>query len=228
MILTDYQYFGPICFIELVYKQNQLCFDKEGAFTKMSFKNRMVILSAQGPLNLTIPIVGGREQKTAIKDILIAYVAPWQAQHYKAIKTCYKRAPYFEYYEADLEKLYSTKKENLVDFLEACHEFLHKAIKGKWELIQNIDYEKNIKIVENISRENISKEVNETALNINYKTILPWQPNNYEQFAIQHPYLQVFESSKGFIPNVCILDWLFCVGGKEISRQLSEHLKKLE
>ena len=96
---------------KLVYKQKQLCFDKEAAFTKMSFKNRMVILSAQGPLNLTIPILGGREQKTAIKDILIAYDAPWQAQHFKAIKTCCKRAPYFEYYEADLEKLYATNKE---------------------------------------------------------------------------------------------------------------------
>ena len=206
MMLTDYQYFGPICFIELIYNQKQLCFDQEAPFTKMSFKNRMVILSAQGPLNLTIPILGGREQKTAMKDILIAYDAPWQAQHFKALKTCYKRAPYFEYYEADLEKLYSFKKENLVDFLEACHEFLQKAIKGKWELIDCTEYK------------------NEEAV----KEILPWQPNNYELFAIHHPYRQVFESSKGFIPNVCILDWLFCVGGKEISRQLSEHLKKQE
>ena len=203
MLITDYQYFGPICFIELIYKQKQLCFDKEAAFTKMSFKNRMVILSAQGPLNLTIPILGGRDQKTSIKDILIAYDAPWQAQHFKAIKTCYKRAPYFEYYEADIEKLYTTKKEYLVDFLEDCHQFIQKSIKGKWELID------------------CKEPINEEAV----KEILPWQPNNYEQFAIQHPYRQVFESSKGFIPNLSILDWLFCEGGKEISKQLSESLK---
>ena len=203
MMLSDYQYFGPICFIELVYKQKQLCFDKEAAFTKMSFKNRMVILSAQGPLNLTIPILGGREQKTAIKDILIAYDAPWQAQHFKAIKTCYKRAPYFEYYEADIEKIYTTKKEYLVDFLEDCHQFIQKSIKGKWELI---DWKEN---------------KNEEAV----KEILPWQPNNYEQFAIQHSYMQVFESPKGFIPNLSILDWLFCAGGKEISIQLNEPSK---
>jgi hypothetical protein len=203
MLITDYQYFGPICFIELVYKQKQLCFDKEAAFSKMSFKNRMVILSAQGPLNLTIPILGGRDQKTPIKDILIAYDAPWQAQHFKAIKTCYKRAPYFEYYEADIEKLYTTKKEYLVDFLEDCHQFIQKSIKGKWALID------------------CKEPINEEAV----KEILPWQPNNYEQFAIQHPYMQVFESSKGFIPNLSILDWLFCEGGKEISKQLSESLK---
>lgn len=218
MMLSDYQYFGPICFIELVYKQKQLCFDKEAAFTKMSFKNRMVILSAQGPLNLTIPILGGREQKTAIKDILIAYDAPWQAQHFKAIKTCYKRAPYFEYYEADLEKLYATKKEYLVDFLEDCHQFLKKSIKGKWELT---DCKKNI-----INNSNKLEKVSaDLELNSTQKTMLPWQPNNYAQFTIQHPYLQVFESSKDFIPNLSILDWLFCEGGKEISKQLSEPLK---
>ena len=203
MMLTDYQYFGPICFIELIYNQKQLCFDKEAAFTKMSFKNRMVILSAQGPLNLTIPILGGREQKTPIKDILIAYDAPWQAQHFKAIKTCYKRAPYFEYYETDIEKLYTTKKEYLVDFLEDCHQFIQKSIKGKWELID--------------CKENKNEEA--------VKEILPWQPNNYEQFAIQRSYMQVFESTNGFIANLSILDWLFCAGGKEISIQLSEPLK---
>ena len=218
MLITDYQYFGPICFIELIYNQKQLCFDKEAAFTKMSFKNRMVILSAQGPLNLTIPILGGREQKTAIKDILIAYDAPWQAQHFKAIKTCYKRAPYFEYYEADLEKLYATKKEYLVDFLEDCHQFLKKSIKGKWELT---DFKKNI--IDNSNK--LEKVSADLEINSIQKTMLPWQPNNYDQFAIQHPYMQVFESSKGFISNLSILDWLFCEGGKEISKQLSESLK---
>lgn len=212
MLITDYQYFGPICFIELIYKQKQLCFDKEAAFTKMSFKNRMIILSAQGPLNLTIPILGGREQRTAIKDVLIAYDAPWQAQHFKAIKTCYKRAPYFEYYEADLEKLYTTKKEYLVDFLEDCHQFLQKSIKGKWELI---DCKEPI-------NEPIIEPINEEVKKV---SALPWQPNNYDQFAIQYPYMQVFESSKGFISNLSILDWLFCEGGKEISKQLSEPLK---
>ena len=206
MLVSDYQYFGNICFIELLYKEKQVCFDSHAPFTKMSFKNKMVILSAQGPLALTIPIVGGRDQKTSIQDIRIAYDAPWQAQHFKALKTCYKRAPYFEYYEADLEKLYSTRTECLVEFLESCHQFLQKAIKGKWELIQFNEYAQKIK------EEETKKEIH------------PWQPNNYAQFPIQHEYQQVFTSPSGFIQNLSILDLLFCVGGKEISKQLSEKL----
>lgn len=207
MLVTDYQYFGNICFIELLFKENQVCFDSHAPFTKMSFKNKMVILSAQGPLALTIPIVGGRDQKTSINNIRIAYDAPWQAQHFKALKTCYKRAPYFEYYEADLEKLYATKKEFLVEFLEACHQFLQKVVKGKWELIQLKEYAQKIK------EEETKKEIH------------PWQPNNYAQFPIQHEYQQVFTSPSGFIQNLSILDMLFCVGGKEISKQLSENLQ---
>ena len=206
MLVTDYQYFGNICFIELLYKEKQVCFDSHAPFTKMSFKNKMVILSAQGPLAITIPIVGGRDQKTAINNIRIAYDAPWQAQHFKALKTCYKRSPYFEYYEADLEKLYATKTVFLVEFLEACHAFLQKAIKGKWELLQYNEYAQKIK------EEETKKEIH------------PWQPNNYAQFPIQHEYQQVFTSPSGFIQNLSILDMLFCVGGKEISKQLSEKL----
>ena len=206
MLVSDYQYFGNICFIELLYKEKQVCFDSHAPFTKMSFKNKMVILSAQGPLALTIPIVGGRDQKTSIQDIRIAYDAPWQAQHFKALKTCYKRAPYFEYYEADLEKLYSTRTDFLVEFLESCHQFLQKAIKGKWELIQFNEYAQKIK------EEETKKEIH------------PWQPNNYAQFPILHEYQQVFTSPSGFIQNLSILDMLFCVGGKEISKQLSEKL----
>jgi hypothetical protein len=206
MLLTDYQYFGNICFIELLYQERQVCFDNHAPFTKMSFKNKMVILSAQGPLPLTIPIVGGRDQKTIIQDICIAYDAPWQAQHFKALKTCYKRAPYFEYYEADLEKLYTQKTTYLVDFLEACHQFLQKAIKGKWELIQYNEYAQKIK-------EDETK-----------KQIHPWQPNNYAQFPIKYEYQQVFTNPSGFIQNLSILDMLFCIGGKEISKQLTVNL----
>jgi len=71
-------------------------------------------------------------------------------------------------------------------------------------------------------KEPINEPINEEVKKV---SALPWQPNNYDQFAIQHTYMQVFESSKGFISNLSILDWLFCEGGKEISKQLSEPLK---
>ena len=86
---TDLQYFGSIHFVKTLMENKNVLFDLETPFTKMSFKNRMVIITSQGPLMLTIPIVGGRDQKTPIKDIAIAYDSPWSAQHLKSITTSY-------------------------------------------------------------------------------------------------------------------------------------------
>lgn len=199
MLLIDYQYFGNICFLEVLHQQKQVIFDEAAFHTKRSFKNRMVILSAQGPLHLSIPLVGGRDQKTAIKDIRIAYDTPWLAQHYKAIKTCYKRAPYFEYYEKDIENIYAKKNEFLIDFLNSCHDFVKKAVRGKWEILP---WEKKYLDSSNT-----------------IKLLSPWQPNNFSTFPVKNRYQQVFTTPSGFMDNLCILDWLFCVGGKEISKQ---------
>ena len=84
---TDLQYFGSIHFVKTLMENRNVVFDLDAPFTKMSFKNRMVIVTSQGPLMLTIPIVGGRDQKTPIKDISIAYDIPWCAQHLKSINT---------------------------------------------------------------------------------------------------------------------------------------------
>ena len=195
MLITDYQYFGNICFFELLHQQTHIYFDKEASFSKMSFKNRMVILSAQGPLHLTIPIKGGRDQKTSIKDIHIAYDTPWRAHHWKAISTCYKRAPYFEYYEDQIKNLYAVQPDFLIDFLMSCQIFVQNAIKAKW-------------IIEKENKNGGSK------------LIPAWQPNNFTKFPVKNKYQQVFTSEEGFIQNLSILDWLFCVGGKEISKQL--------
>ena len=74
ILKTDLTYFGSIHFVKTLMENRNVVFDLEAPITKMSFKNRMVIITSQGPLILTIPIVGGRDQKTAIKDIKIAYI----------------------------------------------------------------------------------------------------------------------------------------------------------
>ena len=131
MLFTDLQYFGTIDFIKTVLKHEQVNFDAAAAFTKMSFKNRMVILTAQGPLNLTIPLIGGRDQKTALADIFIDYETSWKAKHFKALITAYKRSPYFEYYEQSLSNLYSQDHEKLIDFFNVLSAMVEWADKSK-------------------------------------------------------------------------------------------------
>lgn len=190
MFLTDFQYFGTIGFIQTLLKQSQINFDVHAPFTKMSFKNRMVILASQAPLNLTIPIIGGRDQKTPINEIMMDPSTPWKEQHLKAIRTCYKRSPYFEYYEPSLEQLYAHQEYKLVDFLGACQLWLKAQLKANWEIIPN----------------NNPTLPDDPAI---VKYFSPWLPKNYALCDSLPKYHQVFEDKIGFIPNVSILDMIF-------------------
>ncbi|MCX6331730.1 MAG: WbqC family protein [Bacteroidetes bacterium] len=197
MLNIDIQYFGSISFVKTLLEQDQVYFDLEAPFTKMSFKNRMVITSSQGPLHLSIPIIGGRTQKTPIKDILIANNAPWQEQHLKALITNYNRSPYFEYYEQDVCDLYLKPKEKLVDFLLDCHVWLQSQLKAKWVILPS--------------------PIDIGFANKYFDTNLP---KNYNQHQGLPSYQQVFSDKVGFVPNVSILDMLFCCGGKETNKLL--------
>ncbi len=115
MVYTDLHYFGAISYYKALAQHELVVFDNTAAFSKMSFKNRMVIATAQGPLHLSIPIEGGRDQKTPMNEIKIANDSPWRSQHFKAISINYKRAPYFEYYVDSLNALYSPCDGEFVD-----------------------------------------------------------------------------------------------------------------
>ena len=201
---TDLQYFGSIHFVKTLMENRNVVFDLDAPFTKMSFKNRMVIVTSQGPLMLTIPIIGGRDQKTHIKDITIAYDSPWSAQHLKSIITSYKRAPYFEYYEESLTALYAKKPAKLVDFLLQCSDWLQTQLKVNWELPLPHD------------------QVDVTAV-LKYHD--PWLPKNYNQLNGLPKYQQVFSDQLDFVTNASILDMLFCVGGREISKLWAPPIK---
>lgn len=200
MVYTDLHYFGALSYYHVLAKHEQIVFDCTTPFSKMSFKNRMVIATAQGPLHLTIPIVGGRDQKTPMNEIRIAYDSPWKSQHFKAISVNYKRAPYFEYYVDSLKALYDNEYVYLNNFLLATQNWTKQQLKAKW-LIE------------------IGNE--QTSNHIENKWLDPMKPNNFQTVSNTFQYQQVFDVSTGFIQNVCILDALFAMGGKQTLAMLS-------
>lgn len=205
MVYTDLHYFGALSYYSAIIETNLLVFDTQVAFSKMSFKNRMVIASAQGPLHLTIPIIGGRDQKTPMDQIRISYDSQWQSQHFKSIYTNYKRAPFFEYYVDSIKSLYSLKYEFLNDFLLETQKWSNQHLKTKW-VIKTDD---STKLEEN-----------------QIKWIDPIKPNNFQSKNSNIQYQQVFEEVTGFIPNLCILDLIFAMGGRQAYSLLCPREKK--
>jgi hypothetical protein len=195
MYITDLQYFGTIQFIQSLMIEKSIHFDNLHAYSKMSFKNRTIIATAQGALTLSIPIIGGRDQKLPFKDIKIDYQIAWQKQHFKALVSNYKRSPYFEYYEAELELALNDNAVYLVDYLIQINEWVKNQLKANWVIV----------------------EITTPIVSRNFDS---WMPKNYDQ--VPHPilYQQVFEDKTGFLPNLSILDLLFCCGGRQASALL--------
>jgi hypothetical protein len=194
-MLTELQYFGTLSYIKAIQEAQTISFDENELFSKMSFKNRTIIASAQGPLNLTIPIIGGRDQKNKLKDILIDYSTPWHHQHLKSIKSCYKRAPFFDYYEDSLSLLLETKEDTLFNFLINVQEWVKNQFKNNWS-ISELHTNDTIEIFRD-----------------------PYLPKNYATYTTIR-YQQVFEDQIGFLNNLSVLDILFCCGGKQASNIL--------
>ncbi len=198
MVYTDLHYFGALSYYHVLAQHEHIVFDCTTAFSKMSFKNRMVIATAQGPLHLSIPIVGGRDQKTPMNEIRIAYDSPWKSQHFKAISVNYKRAPYFEYYADNLKSLYDNDYEHLNDFLLATQHWTKQQLKAKWSIETSIE---------------------QPTINVETKWMDSIKPNNFQTEGKQFQYQQVFDT--GFIQNACILDALFAMGGKQALSMIS-------
>lgn len=198
MVYTDLHYFGALSYYHVLAQHEHIVFDCTTAFSKMSFKNRMVIATAQGPLHLSIPIVGGRDQKTPMNEIRIAYDSPWKSQHFKAISVNYKRAPYFEYYADSLKSLYDNEYEHLNDFLLATQHWTKQQLKAKWLIETSIAY---------------------PYINLETKWMDSSKPNNFQTKGKSFQYQQVFDT--GFIQNACILDALFAMGGKQSLTMIS-------
>ncbi len=200
MVYTDLHYFGCLSYYKAFAVQELVVFDTTAPFSKMSFKNRMVIASAQGPLHLTIPIVGGRDQKTPMNEIRIAYDSPWKGQHFKSICTNYKRAPYFEHYVDSLQLLYQNEYVYLNDFLIASQHWIKKQLKARWTIESDVANKEELKEIKWVDHS---------------------KPNNFQTVTQTIQYQQVFDHTTGFIPNCCILDLLFAMGGKQATAMLS-------
>ena len=128
------QYFGSVQYIKQIATANSAVIDIHEPFKKMSYRNRTTIVSAQGPLLLTVPLQNGRDQKRPIHEVKISYTENWQSKHLKALSSCYKRSPFFEYYEDGLSQLLHKEYPYLLDLNIHTVEWLSKVLKTEFNI----------------------------------------------------------------------------------------------
>lgn len=193
--LIELQYFPPIQFFSKCLAHPKIIFEQQENYRKGSYRNRTHIASANGLLRLSIPLVKGKNQRQSIKAVKISYAENWQHQHWSAICSAYGNAPFFDYYADEIEPFFKTKYDFLFDF--------NLAIFNQLLLILQIATPIQFS----------SSFLHETGDNlIDLRNVVhPKKDKPDKNFQIVK-YAQVFQEKEGFLPNLSILDLLFCQG----------------
>ncbi len=209
-VLVHPSYFGPISQWVAMLKADEFIFENEDNYQKQTYRNRMYIYDANGKLTLYIPIrhssALGLKTKghQKYKDVQIENEFDWQTQHWRAFKSSYQTSPFFEFFEDELYPLYDKKYKFLMDFNYRCMEFVADSLQIDWEF----------------------KKTNEFILKpteqINLRSLVNAKAKDGFQNSF---YTQVFDSKKGFLPNLSILDLLFNEGNAALPYLQEQELK---
>lgn len=193
-LIIENQYFPVVNWCKYSFQKKYIILHASETYQKMSFRNRAVICGSNGLINLSVPIENGRNQKTAFKDIKIAYRDNWSSNHWRSIVSCYSKSPFFDYYSHGLQEILQQKHIYLFDLNLQALEWLKKVLRFPAEIIV-------VKEEKMAGHQNFAEDATNT-----------WLPKNFQQDGNLIRYAQVFEDRIGFQPNVSILDLLFNMG----------------
>ncbi len=195
-ILLSTAYFAPVRYFSKLAAYPEIYIEQHENFIKQTYRNRTVILGANGPISLIVPVEKGRAQKIKIKDLRIAYDEEWQRNHWRTIFSAYNSSPFFEYYADEIEVFFRKKHEFLFDFNRLITETILEILEIPVNLTLTEDFEQTPGNCLNF-REQISPKAHRIVNDPLFEA---------------HPYTQVFSEKFGFVPDLSILDLLFNEG----------------
>ncbi|MCX7728428.1 MAG: WbqC family protein [Bacteroidia bacterium] len=185
------QYFGNILFYVLINQYPKVYIETSEYYIKQTFRNRTIILTANGLMPLIIPVIH-KSSKELIVNKEISYKEPWQKKHYTAITSAYKNAPFFEFYANELlEHITHSKYPSL--------------------FLLNLELMKKIFIILNISTEIILTTEYKKNYTLDYRNYFDKHSHSFFPI-IEKEYIQVFSDRFPFQKNISILDLIFNLG----------------
>ena len=202
MILLELHYLPNLQYFSKLLQYDQVCIEQWENYVKRSFRNRCYIASVNGPQRLSIPLKKGKNEQQNIREVQIAYEENWRSHHWTSIRSAYGNAPFFDHYAEQIQPIFNKQWTFLFDFNSALLESLCNLIgidSSKLQRTQQYD---------KIPTEPI----------LDYRNVI--HPKSHLQGEDPHfqnkKYPQVFEEKTGFLPNLSILDLLFCTGPQTI------------
>lgn len=185
-------YLPPVSWVEAAAKADEVIIEVYETYPKQTYRNRCDIITANGPISLSIPVNKMSGKKTKLKDIEIFYGENWQRLHWRTIDAAYSNSPFYLFYKDEFQPLFAKQTRFLLDFnMELC-EMIYNLLELPFDFMLSEEFVHNAEKISDLR----------TA----------FSPKNKERKQKQKPYHQVFQERHGFIPDLSIIDLLFNQG----------------
>jgi hypothetical protein len=194
-LLLSTAYFPPAEYFSLINRATTVFIEKEENYIKQTYRNRCKILTSNGILILSVPVMKGNSIKVRTKDVTIDYSKRWQQVHLRAIISAYSRSPYFQFYFESLEKILLRNQKYLLDLND---ELLNECLN-----------------ILNIKKPMMHTYTFEASSGMDGDFRYSISPKIISAYAYK-PYIQVFNNNE-FAEALSILDLLFNMGPESSS-----------
>ncbi len=204
-VLFESQYNPPAVFFAYLLGAETLWLEAQEHYRKQTYRNRCIILTAQGVHPLTVPVVdGNRSEKVKTSELEIDYRQNWVHQHWRTLQTAYGGTPYFEFYADYLHDIYVQKPRLLFELNLTLLQFYLRCLRLRLPIHLTTEY---LPPHPGAGASAFTAEVLQDCRD--YLTPKAADSVKPDRKSVR-PYSQTF--GKDFVPGLSILDLLFMQG----------------
>ena len=196
-VLLEPHYFGSLEYYVVLLQAEEIRWEVHEHFQKQTFRNRTTVLTANGPQNLVVPV--SYRNHMPLRDVRVDYSQRWIKDHWGAIYSAYGKAPYFEFFGAEMQQTLERRPAFLVDL---CLETVTICLKY-------LQLDRSIQFTD--TYEKLPKSPIRDLRGL----IHPKKPFTQRSIYRAEKYFQNF--GKEFVPGLSVLDLLFSMGHESTS-----------